>query len=109
LGVLPDHVSFLGNLEAGEVRYKAANGTGALIMSGGLIEVHDNRITILAGDALRADQVDVEDARRDLEKARARRESLDPYSDTYAAAVAEERWAELRIQSAAPATPGLKH
>jgi F-type H+-transporting ATPase subunit epsilon len=106
LGVLPDHVTFLGNLQAGEVRYKAADGAGTLIMSGGLIEVQDNRITILAGDALRADQVDVEAARRDLEQARASRESLDPYGDAYAAAVAAERWAELRIQTAAPA---LKH
>jgi F-type H+-transporting ATPase subunit epsilon len=106
LGVLPDHITFLGNLQAGEVRYKATDGTGTLIMSGGLIEVQDNRITILAGDALRADQVNVEAARRDLEQARARRESLDPYSAAYAAAVAEERWAELRIQTAAPA---LKH
>lgn len=102
LGVLADHITFLGTLEAGEVRYKGADGTGTLIMSGGLIEIQDNRITILADDALRSDQVDVEAARRDLDQARTRRESLDPYGDSYTAAVAEERWADLRIRTAAP-------
>ncbi len=103
LGVLPDHIPFLGNLEPGEVRYKAVDGTGALLISGGLIEVHDDRITILAGDALRPDQVDVEAARRDLDQARVRRESLDPYGDSHAAALVEERWADLRVRAAAPA------
>ena len=104
LGVLADHITFLGTLEAGEVRYTGADGAGVLIMSGGLIEVQDNRITILADDALRLDQVDAEAARRDLEQARARRESLDPYGDAYTAAVAAERWADLRIRTAAPAS-----
>jgi F-type H+-transporting ATPase subunit epsilon len=105
LGVLPDHITFLGNLEAGEIRYRAADGASALITSGGLIEIQNNRIMILADDALRSDQVDVEAARRDLEQARARRETLDPFGDAYAAALAEERWADLRVRTAA-AAPG---
>jgi F-type H+-transporting ATPase subunit epsilon len=105
MGVLSHHITFLGTLEAGEVRYRAADGPGILIVSGGLIEVHEDCITILADDALWPDQVDAEAARRDLARARTRREALDPYGASYAAAVAEERWADLRIRAAAPA-PG---
>jgi F-type H+-transporting ATPase subunit epsilon len=105
LGILPDHITFIGTLDVGEIRFKARDGAAVLLMSGGLIEVRDNRITILADDAMKADQVDAEAARRDLAQARTQAASMDPYSDAYAAAVAAERWADLRLRTAGAKVP----
>ncbi len=51
LGVLPDHITFLASLDTGELTYKTDTGAGLLVISGGVIEVVDNEITILADSA----------------------------------------------------------
>lgn len=100
MGVLPDHITFLGSLDTGEIRYSGAGASGTLIMAGGVIEVRDNDVTILADDAMAPSEVDVEAARRDLADAEERIGELDPYGDAHAAATAARRWAQLRIDSA---------
>jgi F-type H+-transporting ATPase subunit epsilon len=100
LGILPDHVTFLGSLAAGEVRYQGAAGAGMFLMSGGVVEVVDNQVTILADMALRPDEVDHEVARRDMAEAEERLASLDPFGSDHAAATVARDWARVRLASA---------
>lgn len=97
LGVLPDHITFLGTLGTGEIRYRTQSGSGRLLMSGGVVEVIDNRITILADQAVSPEEVDAEVARRELAEAESTLESQNPADASYAAAESARRWAQLRL------------
>ena len=100
LGVLPDHITFLGNLGTGEIRYKSREGTGTLLMSGGVLEVMSNEVTILADAAILPEQVDVDRARQDLAAAEQSLQNQDPFTGAYAAAETARKWADLRIATA---------
>ena len=58
-GVLPGHTPLLALLGAGELWYRQGQETHYLMMAFGFAEVQPDRVTILAGAAERADEVDV--------------------------------------------------
>ncbi len=105
LGILPDHITFLGALDTGEIRYRTARGSGVLVMSAGMVEVVDNRVTILADDAVRAGDIDLEAARRDLAEAETILAATDPASAEHDAAAGARRWAVARIAAAGRGSP----
>ena len=47
-GVLYDHAPILTNLRSGQLSYENDGESTALVISGGYLEVTDNRVTILA-------------------------------------------------------------
>lgn len=71
-GVLPNHISFLSTLVAGEMSYKQGSTRRFLAVSGGYAEVLDNVMTVLAPSAEFGSEIDVE--RAQLAKERAERE-----------------------------------
>ena len=48
MGILYDHTPILTNLRSGQLSYEKDGETIALVVSGGYLEVTDNRVTILA-------------------------------------------------------------
>ena len=72
LGVLPQHATFLGQLEAGVVGFTASGKRERIVISGGYAEVVDDVVTILADDAEFAESIDVSAARADTERLRER-------------------------------------
>lgn len=72
LGVLPNHAPMVAALKPGVLKYKAAGGYRRIAVSGGFAEVSDNRITVLADTAERAEEIDVARARAAAERARRR-------------------------------------
>jgi F-type H+-transporting ATPase subunit epsilon len=68
LGVLPMHVTFLGQLDVGILRYSEGGAAKQLVVHGGYAEVLDDVVTILADDAEFPDEVDVAGAKADLER-----------------------------------------
>lgn len=48
LGILADHAPILTGLRSGQLSYEKDGETIALVVSGGYLEVTDNRVTILA-------------------------------------------------------------
>jgi F-type H+-transporting ATPase subunit epsilon len=71
--VLPNHVPLVSVLKAGEMRIVDKEGEQVLAVSGGFLEVRgQNEIVILADNAERATEIDVERA----EQARARAEEM---------------------------------
>lgn len=68
-GILPGHTQFLTIIEIGEVRYTKDGTIHYLATSGGFTEVINDRVTILLDDAELAEEIDVEKAKREMEKA----------------------------------------
>ncbi len=99
-GVLPDHITFLTSLEIGTLSFRTDRGVRRVAVRGGFAEVADNVMTVLADDALFAEDIDTAAARADLQEADATLHSLSPLDDAYAATDASRRWALARIDAA---------
>lgn len=97
-GVLPDHITFLTSLEIGALRYRTDGEAQQVAVRGGFAEVADNVMTVLADDAVFAEDVDREAARADLAAADAQLRTLSPLDPNFAAADANRRWAHTRIE-----------
>lgn len=76
-GVLPLHANFLTALEPGELRYRANGKDHYVAVSGGVCEVLDDVVTVLADAAEPAGEIDVARARAAETDASARLESAD--------------------------------
>jgi F-type H+-transporting ATPase subunit epsilon len=72
LGILPRHAPLLTTLALGEMRIRRGGQDDSLFVAGGFLEVNDNVVTVLADDAERAEEIDIEHA----EEARRRAETL---------------------------------
>ena len=71
-GVLPGHIPFLSALDIGEMYYKIGGKTEYLAVSGGFAEVTGEKVTIVAEAAEVGREIDVERARRAIERAEKR-------------------------------------
>lgn len=99
VGILPLHAPLVGALKAGEIRVKYGDTTEWFAVSGGYIQVHEDKVIILADDAEIASQIDVERAKQALALAQARiaELKLGPRDDGYDDLDRELKWAEVRI------------
>jgi F-type H+-transporting ATPase subunit epsilon len=103
LGVLPGHAPLLTSLRPGEIAYRVGNAHRYVAVSTGFAEVLRNRVSILADTAERAEEIDVERARRSKERAErelTERESEHAFREAEARlyrALARIRVAERRI------------
>ncbi len=72
-GVLPGHTPFLATLKVGTLHYRDESGTDrAVFINQGFAEVLPNRVTVLAQSGERRRDIDVERAKKALERARQR-------------------------------------
>jgi len=72
IGILPHHISLLTKLQSGELYIVKGPSMTILAITGGLLDVNDNKVTIMADDAVRADEIDMakaEAAKRKAESA----------------------------------------
>ena len=87
LGILYDHAPILTNLRSGQLSYEKEGETIALVVSGGYLEVTDNRVTILAETGEFLHEIDRERA----ERAQAQAEELLDKTD-----ISEEEFIEAQ-------------
>lgn len=71
-GVLPDHAFFLSTLEVGSLHYNKGGKTYWVFISGGFAEVSANKMSVLVEVAERAEEIDIERARKAKERAEKR-------------------------------------
>lgn len=57
-GLLPNHVSLLSALKIGPLRYKKGDKEETIFISGGFVDFNNNRCSVLAESAERADSID---------------------------------------------------
>ena len=71
LGILPRHAPLVAMLKAGEIRVKAGGDWQAFASGAGYFKVQRDRAIVLVDEAVRAEEIDVEQARREADEARA--------------------------------------
>jgi F-type H+-transporting ATPase subunit epsilon len=71
IGVLARHAPLVAMLKAGEIRVRAGGQWQSFAAGPGYFKVHQDRAIVLVDDAVRAEDIDVEEARREVEEARA--------------------------------------
>lgn len=87
-GVLPNHAPLLTELEIGELRYRRPGGEEVrMAIGGGFLQIFNNSVTVLADSAERAEEIDVDRARRSRDAAR---EQVRVVQGTFDAAAIQE-------------------
>ena len=71
IGVLARHAPLVAMLRAGEIRVKAAGEWQAFAAGPGYFKIQRDRAIVLVDDVVKAEDIDVEQARREVDEARA--------------------------------------
>ena len=79
LGILPGHAALLSQLGTGFLSYTVASRKRYLSIHGGFVEVLPEQVRVLANVAERAEDIDVDRARKDL--AQAHEQVMNPSPD----------------------------
>jgi len=103
-GVLPGHAPLFSELKIGEVGYRKGSQWAYLAVAWGFVEVLPDQVRILAESAERAQEIDVERAKRAKERAEQRLVRTGDDIDYDRARIALER-AVLRIQVSGKVQP----
>jgi F-type H+-transporting ATPase subunit epsilon len=69
LGILPGHTPLISQLQTGVLSYTRGGDTHRLLVSGGFVEVNDDRVSVLADLAEFPDEVDAARARSERDDA----------------------------------------
>nr|ALS90882.1 ATP_synt_epsi: ATP synthase F1, epsilon [uncultured bacterium] len=96
VGILPHHAPLLTVLQIGELRVKKGADEQSIVVSGGFMEVLNDKVTILADVAERAEEVDIASAEQ--ARARAQEALASGVSGDLMAAQAALRLASLRMR-----------
>jgi len=81
VGILPGHIPLLTQVEAGELRVTKNGKDESLIIGDGFAEIENDRVSILAENAITEETIDehaAEAARKRAEEALKNRDSMDP-------------------------------
>ncbi|GAB4281001.1 MAG: hypothetical protein Kow0056_16030 [Coriobacteriia bacterium] len=101
IGILPLHAPLVSVLKPGEVRVKVdSENTEWVAVSGGYIQVHEDKVIILADDAALAGQIDVEEARRRKERIEARLSEAQDDEGELDRLERDLRWCEIQMSVA---------
>ena len=68
-GVLPEHTQFLAILSIGVLRYRKGDEVRKVAVGGGFAEVTPDRVVVMADVAEKAEEIDVDRARRARDRA----------------------------------------
>src|SRR5215475_11880229 len=91
LGILPGHAPLITELAVGEISYRTGAQTKRLAVAWGFAEVLPAKVTILAETAERAEEIDVERARKAKERAEQMLKERSDQVDEESARMALER------------------
>ena len=89
LGILPGHTPLISQLRTGVLSYTQGATTHRMLVSGGFVEVNDERVSVLADLAERPDEIDATQARQERESAE---KALGSFSGS------EEEMAQMRAR-----------
>lgn len=98
MGVLPDHAPLLAQLQAGQVSYRVGNQRHYLVVTGGFAEVLGEAVSVLARTCERAEEIDLDRAKRAEARAQEQLKS-EIGSDTFARAGIKLKRAVARINT----------
>ena len=96
LGILSNHAPLMSTLQPGELVIRKEGEDTYLAVSGGFIEVLDDRVTVLADAAEKSDEIDEQRALAAMERARDSLANRESYIELEQVAVAMRR-AQIRL------------
>ena len=100
LGILPGHTPLISQLQTGVLSYAQGPTTKRLHVSGGFVEVRDDRVSVLAELAERPEEIDAARARLAREHAEKTLGSFSGTEEDFERARAELERSMVRIQLA---------
>jgi F-type H+-transporting ATPase subunit epsilon len=106
MGILPNHAPVLSTLKSGELRVKIGAETHEFAIGGGFVDIHNNRVIILADSAERADEIDVARAEAARMRAREMLKNPPPNKEEFNRLEAAFRKSEVRLRVAQRRRPG---
>ncbi len=59
IGILPGHIGLLTKIKSGELFILKGASITILVVSGGLLDVNKDKVTVMADSAKRADEIDI--------------------------------------------------
>jgi F-type H+-transporting ATPase subunit epsilon len=101
LGILPGHTPLISALQTGVLSYAQGQSVRRLLVSGGFVEVNNDRVSVLADFAEFPDEVDAARARQEREEAERRLGSFTGSPEELADVRAQLDRANTRLQLAA--------
>ena len=96
LGILPNHAPLMTQLKPGEMTVRTGSDAHVLAVTGGFLEVLNNKVTILADTAEMDREIDLERAEAALQRAQERVENQPADADLTRALRAFQR-AQVRV------------
>lgn len=102
IGVLPMHAPLVSALKPGEIRVRHGNDEVEwFAVAGGYIQIHMDKVIILADHALAASQIDVERARSAMELTQQRLAELPKDAEGEISSCERElKWCEIQVEVA---------
>jgi F-type H+-transporting ATPase subunit epsilon len=91
IGVLARHAPLVAMLKAGEIRVKASGEWQSFAAGPGYFKVQRDRALVLVDDAVRAEEIDVSEARREADEARTQLERAEAGEEGIDRWLAEQR------------------
>lgn len=101
LGILPGHTPLISQLQTGVLSYTRGGETRRLLVSGGFVEVNDDRVSVLADLAEFPEEVDAARARAERDDAERRLGSFTGSPEELTEVSAQFDRASTRLQLAA--------
>lgn len=81
MGILANHAAFISELAIGEMKIRLNGNETKYFVSGGLMEISNNVVTIIATEAIEASKLDIERERRAVETLKAKLAKLQSDKD----------------------------
>ncbi len=98
IGILPEHITFLGSLAVGVLTYKSDRGSKRVAIKGGFAEFINEVMTVLADDAVFPEDINVEAARQEAAKLEGELQNLSQYDSKFPDVDTAYRWAKVRSE-----------
>ncbi len=100
LGILPGHAPLISELQTGVLSYNEDGTTFQMLVSGGFVEVNDDKVSVLAEIAERPEEIDAARARLVREQSEKQLSSASGSEEDFEAARTEIERATIRLQLA---------
>jgi F-type H+-transporting ATPase subunit epsilon len=101
MGILPGHTPLISQLKTGVLSYLQDGRTTQLLVSGGFVEVRDDRVSVLAEIAERPEEIDVSAARASRDRLEKQLGGWSGSDDEMESVKTELARSEVRLQLAA--------
>ena len=104
MGILPGHASLISELQTGVLSYNEDGTVFQLHVSGGFVEVTDDRVSVLAEIAERPEEIDAARARQARERTEKQLSSWSGTEEDFEKARAKLERSVVRLQLASSST-----